>query len=114
LSNSREVFQFIDKSFDGHRKIRHAGCVAHPRASRKPATIAVDWDPVRRGSRAFASSLASNYEPTTRLFLTENTFGTPFARMPARFLSPSLSTTPSSVILPFLTIMWIDGTAWNP
>src|SRR5258708_29091787 len=32
---------------------------------------------------------------TTRLFFTEKTLGTPFARNPAKFLSVSLSATPS-------------------
>src|SRR5262249_58021461 len=64
--------------------------------------------PIRRLGRSAYSFV------TTRLFFTENTFGTPFARIPARFLSASLSTTPSSVTFPFFTIMWIDGTAWNP
>ena len=53
----------------------------------------------------------SFYFETTRLFVTENTFGTPFARSPARFLSVSLSATPSSDTFPFFTMMWIDGTA---
>jgi hypothetical protein len=44
---------------------------------------------------------------TTRLFVTENEPGTPRARMLATFLSVSLSTTPSSVTLPFFTIMRI-------
>jgi len=39
------------------------------------------------------------------LLVTENTLGTPLARMPAMFLSASLSTTPSSVTWPFFTIM---------
>lgn len=51
------------------------------------------------------------YLLTTRLFVTENTFGTPLARNPARFLSLSLSATPSSVTFPFFTMMWIEGTA---
>ena len=42
---------------------------------------------------------------TTRLFFTENTLGTWFARKLARFLSISLSTMPSSVTLPFFTMM---------
>ena len=48
---------------------------------------------------------------TTRLFFTEKTLGTPLARRPARFLSVSLSTTPSSVTVPFFTMMWMEGTA---
>jgi hypothetical protein len=48
---------------------------------------------------------------TRRLLLTENTPDTPFARMPARFLSASVATTPSRRTLPFLTMMWIGGTA---
>jgi hypothetical protein len=38
---------------------------------------------------------------------TPNDPGTSRARMPARVLSPSVSTTPSSMILPFFTMMWI-------
>ena len=33
LANSGEMLQFIDESFDGSGKIRHAACVAQPRAS---------------------------------------------------------------------------------
>ena len=44
---------------------------------------------------------------TTRLFLTENTPGTPLARIPAKFLSDSRSTTPSSVTFPWFTMMRI-------
>jgi hypothetical protein len=42
---------------------------------------------------------------TTRLFFTEKTLGTPLARKPARFLSVSLSATPSKVTFPFFTTM---------
>src|ERR1700683_1133983 len=49
--------------------------------------------------------LRSYFAGTTRLFFTENTLGTPLARRPAMFLSVSLSATPSSVTLPFLTMM---------
>ena len=42
---------------------------------------------------------------TTRLLVTENTPETLFARRPSIFLSPSLSTTPSSVTWPFFTMM---------
>ena len=45
------------------------------------------------------------YFATTRLLVTENAFATPFARSPAMFLSPWLSTTPSSVTWPFFTMM---------
>jgi len=31
LSNSGEMLQFINKSFDGSGKIRHAACVAQQR-----------------------------------------------------------------------------------
>ena len=44
---------------------------------------------------------------TTRLFLTENTPGTPFAWIPAMFLSDSWSTTPSSVTFPWFTMIRI-------
>ena len=44
---------------------------------------------------------------TTRSFTTPKAPGIPCALMPAMFLSPSLSTTPSSVICPFFTMMWI-------
>jgi|SRR5580658_9817743 hypothetical protein len=63
----------------------------------------------RDGSKI--QKMCCDYLLTTRLFVTENTFGTPFARNPARFLSVSLSATPSSVTFPFFTIMWIEGTA---
>ncbi len=33
LANSGEMFQLIDEAFDGSGKIRHAACVAQPRAS---------------------------------------------------------------------------------
>src|SRR5215510_8680784 len=44
---------------------------------------------------------------TSRLLVTENTPGTPFARMLTRFLSPVESTTPSRVTCPRSTIMWM-------
>ena len=44
---------------------------------------------------------------TTRLFCTENTPATPFALMPAKFLSDSRSTTPSRVTCPLFTTMRI-------
>ena len=47
----------------------------------------------------------------TRLFLTLKTPATPLAATFARFRSNSLPTTPSRVTLPFLTMMWIGGTA---
>ena len=48
------------------------------------------------------------YEGTTcRLFVTEKLPGTPLATIPARFLSASLSTTPSSVTRPFFTMIRI-------
>src|ERR1700683_1794910 len=46
-------------------------------------------------------------DATCRLFVTEKMPETLLARIPAKFLSPSLSTTPSSVTLPFLTMMRI-------
>ncbi len=67
--------------------------------------------PSKIQARRLNLSNSSDYLLTTRLFVTENTFGTPFARNPARFLSVSLSATPSSVTFPFFTMMWIDGTA---
>jgi hypothetical protein len=51
------------------------------------------------------NGLTSNYFATTRLFFTEKTFGTWLARKFAKFLSISLSTTPSSVTFPFFTMM---------
>ena len=42
---------------------------------------------------------------TCRLSVTENTFGTPFVCISAICLSICRATTPSSVTLPFLTIM---------
>jgi hypothetical protein len=60
---------------------------------------------------ATSGSHSAGYFDTTRLFVTENTFGTPLARRPARFLSVSLSATPSSVTFPFFTMMWMEGTA---
>ena len=44
---------------------------------------------------------------TCRLFVTEKIPGTVFARIPTVFLSVSLSTTPSNVTRPFLTMMRI-------
>jgi hypothetical protein len=44
---------------------------------------------------------------TCRLFVTWKVPGTPLARRPAIFLSPSLSTTPSSVTWPFFTMIRI-------
>jgi hypothetical protein len=48
---------------------------------------------------------------TRRLFVTEKTPGSAFARIPASVLSDSLATTPVSVRFPFFTMMWIGGTA---
>jgi len=76
----------------------------HEQESRRPPLI--QWD---GGSTQL--SVIDRYFDTTRLFVTENTFGTPFALIPAIFLSPSLSATPSSVTFPFFTMMWIEGTA---
>ena len=65
------------------------------------------------GSRGFRhTALVTNalyrlFPGTTRLFFTENTPGTPFARMPAMFLSDWRSTTPSRVTFPRFTIMRI-------
>ena len=57
------------------------------------------------GMAALNREIAAAYFDTTRLFFTENTFGTPFARKPAKFLSVSLSATPSSVTFPFFTMI---------
>ena|SRR5713226_6304216 len=46
-----------------------------------------------------------SYFLTTRLFFTSNTFGTVLARNPARFLSVSLSTTPSKLRCPLFTMI---------
>src|SRR2546430_15427442 len=57
---------------------------------------------------------ANNYLPlptTIKLFFTEKILRTALARRYARFLSASLSTTPSSVTLPFFTMIWMYGTA---
>ncbi len=57
---------------------------------------------------------SNDYLPSltaTKLFFTEKTLGTWLARKPATFLSVSLSTTPSSVTLPFFTMIWMEGTA---
>jgi hypothetical protein len=62
----------------------------------------------RRGTPAWRrspNSFRSYFAGTTRLFFTENTFGTPLARRPARFLSVSLSATPSSVTFPLFTMI---------
>jgi hypothetical protein len=52
-------------------------------------------------------ALAIYFPPpsTCKLFFTEKTFDTPLARRFARFLSASLSTTPSSVTFPFFTMI---------
>src|SRR5581483_3548122 len=47
---------------------------------------------------------------TRRLFVTEKMPGTLFARTPAKFLSASLSTTPSRVTCPFFTMIRIGFT----
>jgi hypothetical protein len=47
---------------------------------------------------------------TCKLFSTENTPGTPLARMKASFLSVSVRTTPSSSTWPFFTMMRIGAT----
>ena len=54
------------------------------------------------------------YFSTCKSFVTLNTFGIVFARMLMRFLSPSFATTPSKVMLPFFTMMWIEGKARFP
>ena len=56
---------------------------------------------------AFLGKGPRRHFSTRRLFFTLNAPCTPFAAMPATFLSPSLATTPSNVIVPFLTKMWI-------
>ncbi len=53
----------------------------------------------------------TGYFSTVRLLVTPKTPETPLAAMPAMFLSPSVETGPSSVTLPFFTMMWIGGTA---
>src|SRR5579863_9302810 len=68
-----------------------------------------DSEPASEGGPYRPNSML--YFGTTRLFFTENTFGTPFARRPARFLSVSLSATPSRLTFPFFTMIWIEGTA---
>lgn len=55
----------------------------------------------------------SSHFSTSRLFFTLNAPCTPLAAISAMFLSPSLATTPSSVMFPFLTMIWIGGTAPN-
>src|ERR1700691_3306303 len=58
-----------------------------------------------RQSLNCATGHARDHFTTTRLLVTENTPGTPLARMLAMFLSASLSTTPSSATWPFFTMM---------
>ena len=60
-----------------------------------------------RSRRKKRKASSGHYLPTCRLLSTENTPETLFARMPAVFLSPSLSTTPSSETWPFFTMMRI-------
>ena len=65
------------------------------------------------GEEATAANIAALYLPVLRLLVTLCTLPTPLAAMPATFLSISFATTPSNVTSPFLTIMWIGGTAPN-
>jgi OmpA family len=61
-----------------------------------------------KNEHADAPAKTEHYDFTTcRLLVTPKTPDTPFARMPAVFLSASLSTTPSRVTLPPLTMMRI-------
>ena len=57
------------------------------------------------GDFAGNRAVTSQFFTIVRLLVTEKAPDTPLARMPAIFLSASLSTTPSRVTWPFLTIM---------
>lgn len=83
------------------------------------AFVGVGWDrdharptPAPNGNSQLAGSGALGLPAcyfdefiTTKLFLTEKTLGTLLARIPAVFLSVSLSATPSSATFPFLTMI---------
>src|SRR5579884_3613565 len=68
----------------------------------------------RRLPRESSQQRAGNreaYEWICRLLVTRNVPGTEFARTPATCLSISLATAPSKVMLPFSTMMWMEGIA---
>ena len=60
----------------------------------------------------FHNLRCAGYLSTRRLLVTEKAPGTPLAWMLAMFRSMAVATTPSSVTWPFLTMMWMGGTAW--
>jgi hypothetical protein len=70
------------------------------------AGLSISIRNTRRGGGALPPR-AVDYFATTRLLVTEKIPGTPRARIPAMFLSASLSTTPSRVTFPFFTTIRI-------
>ena len=91
------------------RRIRRPPRRRHARHRKRRGAIHPAKPVARRSLRKTDNRATPSYFPdsTRKLLVTENIPGTPFARMPAKFLSPSLSTTPSSVTCPFFTIMRI-------
>jgi len=88
---------------------RYRAC-ALPGTARTVVATEDKYDPA---SMTATQSICHDWFSTRRLFVTEKTPETLFACSPAMFLSIWLSTTPSSVTFPFLTMMWIDGSACN-
>ena len=80
------------------RTCSHLSVTCHIRSQRTPGKEARKrpFNPARMAHSRFSSM---------RLFTTENTPLTPFACTSAMLLSPPLFTTPSSVTLPFCTMM---------
>ena len=64
-----------------------------------------------KGGTAAANSSASALLRDDEVILHRKHVRHAIRPQPARFLSVSLSATPSSVTFPFFTMMWIDGTA---
>src|SRR6266849_1592523 len=79
--------------------------LAHPPMQHGVAGPCEDGPADRRQDYCFVNFRSD--VSTASSLSTPNDPGTSRARMPARVLSPSVSTTPSSVILPFFTMMWI-------
>src|SRR5712664_4051542 len=90
------------------RRLESASTSAHADVEANSFLEAKCWETVRDCLRADCYFYSPDW--TRRLFVTEKTPGTLFARMETKFLSPWLSTTPSSVTCPPLTMMWIGGT----
>ena len=85
----------------GARRGRETGCHSVTRdfgpLPHGQGSVGVLWD------RDFPKGLLHFCAASS--LVTLNAPGTPLAAMPARFLSPSLSTTPTRVMFPFFTMM---------